>query len=256
MVESSAATSYSAGPAEMDPYLSVVIPFRDEAPSLRILNAELAAVLDSFSFESEVIFVDDDSHDEGREIIVDLAAADDRLRLLSLTPHAGQSAALEAGFEAARGEIIATLDADLQNSPADLPRLIEALAEADCVCGVRADRQDSISKRIASRIANKIRRLVLADSVHDIGCSLRVMRASNLARITLFRGGHRFLPSLLAMRGARVIEVPVQHRARRYGASKYGIGRRLGVVWVDLLAVLWMKHRIDRYEAKELNRRV
>lgn len=240
----------------MDPYLSVVIPFRDEAPSLRILSAELAAVLDSFSFESEVIFVDDDSHDEGREIIVDLAATDDRLRLLSLTPHAGQSAALEAGFEAARGEIIATLDADLQNSPADLPRLIEALAEADCVCGVRVDRQDSISKRIASRIANKIRRLVLADSVHDIGCSLRVMRASSLARITLFRGGHRFLPSLLAMRGARVIEVPVQHRARRYGASKYGIGRRLGVVWVDLLAVFWMKHRIDRYEAKELNRRV
>ena len=151
MVENSAATSCSAGPAEMNPYLSIVIPFRDEAPSLAILNAELASVLDSFSFESEVIFVDDDSHDEGRESIVDLAATDDRLRLLSLSPHAGQSAALEAGFQAARGEIIATLDADLQNSPADLPRLIEALAEADCVCGVRVDRQDSISKRIASR---------------------------------------------------------------------------------------------------------
>jgi dolichol-phosphate mannosyltransferase len=240
----------------MNPHLSVVIPFRDEAPSLRVLFVELAAVLDSLPFESEVIFVDDESRDEGREIIVDLAAKDDRLRLLSLSPHAGQSAALEAGIQAAHGEIIATLDADLQNSPADLPRLIEALEQADCVCGVRVDRQDSVSKLIASRIANAIRRLVLADGVHDIGCSLRVMRASSLARITLFRGGHRFLPSLLAMRGARIVELPVHHRPRRYGASKYGIGRRLGVVWVDLLAVLWMKRRIDRYEVKELNRRV
>ena len=239
----------------MSPRLSVVIPFRDEAPSLRVLYGELAAVLDSLDFESEVIFIDDESHDEGRQIIIDLAIDDRRLRLLSLSPHAGQSAALEAGFRAARGEIIATLDADLQNVPADLPRLIEALDHADCVCGVRIDRQDSFSKRLASRIANGIRRFVLSDGVHDIGCSLRVMRASDLARIKLFRGGHRFLPSLLAMQGARIVELPVRHRPRRFGRSKYGIGRRLGVVWVDLLAVVWMKRRTDRYEVKELNRR-
>jgi dolichol-phosphate mannosyltransferase len=239
----------------MSPRLSVVIPFRDEAPSLRDLYVELTAVLDSLDFESEVIFIDDESHDEGRQIIVDLAVDDRRLRLLSLSPHAGQSAALETGFRAARGEIIATLDADLQNVPADLPRLIEALDHADCACGVRVDRQDRFSKRLASRIANTIRRFVLSDGVHDIGCSLRVMRASDLARIKLFRGGHRFLPSLLAMQGARIVELPVGHRPRRSGSSKYRIGRRLGVVWLDLLAVLWMKRRTDRYEVKELNRR-
>lgn len=239
----------------MTPRLSVVIPFRNEAPSLRALYIELAAVLDSLDFESEMIFVDDESRDEGREILADLAVDDARLRLLSLSPHAGQSAALGAGFRVARGTIIATLDADLQNDPADLPRLIKALDQADCVCGVRVDRQDSISKRLASWIANTIRRFVLSDGVHDIGCSLRVMRASSLAGIKLFRGGHRFLPSLLAMEGARVIELPVRHRPRRHGTSQYGIGRRLGVVWVDLLAVLWMKRRTPRYEVKELNRR-
>ena len=239
----------------MSPYLSVVIPFRDEADSLRALYVELAAVLDAFDFESEVIFVDDESRDEGPKIIADLTVDDSRVRLLALSPHAGQSAALEAGFRVANGEIIATLDADLQNAPADLPRLIEALDHADCVCGVRVDRQDSVSKRLASRIANTIRRFVLSDGVQDIGCSLRVIRATNLARIKLFRGGHRFLPSLLAMEGARVVELPVSHRPRRHGASKYGIGRRLAVVWIDLLVVVWMKRRTDRYEVKELNRR-
>jgi dolichol-phosphate mannosyltransferase len=237
------------------PHLSVVIPFRDEAPSLRALCAELTPVLDALDFESEVIFIDDDSHDEGRQIVSDLAVGDRRLRLLSLSPHAGQSAALEAGFRAAFGEIIATLDADLQNAPSDLPRLIEALDHADCVCGVRIDRQDRFSKRLASWIANSIRRFVLSDGVRDIGCSIRVMRARDLARIKLFRGGHRFLPSLLAMEGARIVELPVRHRARRHGSSKYGIGGRLGAVWLDLLAVAWMKQRTDRVEVKELSRR-
>lgn len=240
----------------MSPYLSIVIPFRDEAPSLRELHAELSAVLDAFDFESEIIFVDDDSRDAGREIVGDFAIRDPRVRLLSLSQHAGQSAALETGFRIARGEIIATLDADLQNTPTDLPRLIEALDQADCVCGVRVDRQDSFWRRLASRIANSIRQAVLSDGIHDIGCSLRVIRATHLTNIKLFRGGHRFLPTLLAMEGARVVEIPVSHRPRRYGSSKYGIGRRLGVVWIDLLAVVWMKRRTDRYEVKELIRRV
>jgi len=239
----------------MEPYLSVVIPFRDEARSLRVLYSELVRVLEAFEFESEMIFVDDESRDEGGEIVRDLVVEDARVRLLSLTPHAGQSAALEAGFRVARGEIVATLDADLQNDPADLPRLIAALDRADCVCGVRVDRQDVLGKRLASRIANSVRRFVLSDGIHDIGCSLRVMRASSLAGIRLFRGGHRFLPSLLAMQGARIVELPVRHRPRRFGDSKYRIRGRLGVVWIDLLAVLWMKRRTDRHEVKELNRR-
>jgi dolichol-phosphate mannosyltransferase len=240
----------------MNPYLSVVIPFRDEAPSLRALHAELAEVLEGFSFASEILFVDDESRDDGCEVVRDLAASDPRLRLLSLSPHAGQSAALEAGFRAARGEVVATLDADLQNVPGDLPRLLDALDRADCVCGVRVDRHDSLSKRISSRIANGVRRFVLSDGIHDIGCSLRVMRVSSLARIKLFRGGHRFLPSLLAMEGARVIELPVRHRPRPHGASSYGVGGRLLAGCVDLMVVVWMKRRIDRHEVKELNRHV
>ena len=240
----------------MAPWLSVVIPFRDEAPSLAELQAELARVLDAFPFESEVIFVDDESTDAGRVVVGRLAAQDARIRLLSLSPHSGQSAALEAGFRAARGEIVATLDADLQNDPADLPALVAALAQADCVCGVRVERRDRFSARIASRLANGIRRRVLGDGIADIGCSLRVMRRAPLERLKLFRGAHRFLPVLLALEGARIVERPVHHRPRRYGRSKYGIWMRLRVVWADLLGVAWLARRVARYEVKELSRRV
>jgi dolichol-phosphate mannosyltransferase len=240
----------------MSPHLSVVIPFRDEAESIESLHRELTCVLDLLPFESEILYVDDESHDEGRRIVGEIAVSDLRVRLLCLSPHSGQSAALEAGFRRARGEIVATLDADGQNVPADLPRLLDALDRADCVCGVRTDRHDSLAKRLASRVANSIRRWALSDGMSDIGCSLRVMRAAYLARIKLFRGGHRFLPSLLAMEGARVIELPVRHRPRLHGESKYGIAQRLSVVCVDLLAVMWLKRRLDRYEVKELNLRV
>jgi len=237
------------------PHLSVVIPYRDEAGSLAQLYAELVAVLDVLPFDSEILFVDDASRDAGPEIIRTLAGADPRLRPLSLSPQSGQSAALEAGFRAARGEIVATLDADLQNDPADLPALLDGLSAADCVCGIRQSRADRLSKRLASRLANGARRRVLGDGISDIGCSLRVMRRADLDRIKLFHGGHRFLPSLLRLEGARLAERPVRHRARRYGRSKYGILRRLLAVWVDLLAIVWLARRIDRYEVKELSRR-
>lgn len=239
----------------MEPWLSVVIPFRDEAPSLAELQAELARVLDAFPFESEVIFVDDESTDDGRLVVGLLAAEDPRVRLLVLSPHAGQSAALEAGFRAARGEIVATLDADLQNDPADLPELVAALAEADCVCGVRVERKDRWSARFVSWIANGVRRRVLGDGIADIGCSLRVMRRSSLERLKLFRGAHRFLPVLLALEGARIVERPVRHRPRRHGSSNYGVWMRLRVVWADLLGVAWLARRVARYEVKELSRR-
>lgn len=240
----------------MAPRLSLVIPFRDEAPSLAPLYEEIAAVVAVLPFECEVIFVDDESRDDGRAVVGQLAARDARVRLLQLTPHAGQSAALEAGFRAARGELVATMDADLQNDPADLPALIAALAEADCVCGVRTGRRDRPSTRLASRIANRIRRRVLGDAIEDIGCSLRVMRRELLVRTKLFRGAHRFLPVLLALEGARIVERPVRHRPRRHGRSKYGVWMRLRVVWADLLGVAWLSRRVARYEVKELNRRV
>ena len=237
------------------PTLSVVIPFRDEALSLEALHAELSAVLDVLPMVSEVLLVDDASRDGGLAVARHLASSDSRVRILSISPQSGQSAALEAGFRACRGEIVATLDADLQNDPADLPMLLAALKEADCVCGIRVGRKDSAPKCLASTVANRIRRRVLGDGVQDIGCSLRVMRRTHLSRIKLFHGGHRFLPSLLQLEGARIVERPVRHRARSHGQSKYSIAGRLASVWIDLLAIVWLKHRIDRYEAKELTPR-
>ncbi len=234
------------------PRLSVVIPFRDESPSLAALHAELARVLDALPFSAEILFVDDASRDDGPAVVARLAACDPRVRLLELSPHSGQSAALEAGFRAARGELVATLDADLQNDPADLPALLAALAEADCVCGVRQARRDRLSARIASRIANGVRRRILGDAISDIGCSLRVVRRGFLERLPMFRGAHRFLPVLLAQGGARVVERPVRHRPRRYGRSKYGVWMRLRVVWADLVGVAWLARRRMHYEVKEL----
>jgi glycosyltransferase involved in cell wall biosynthesis len=240
-----------------DPSLSIVVPFRDEAASLGLLYEELAAAVEVIGRPAEMLFVDDESRDEGRSVVLERAAADPRVRLLCLTPQAGQSAALEAGFRAARGEVVATLDADLQNDPGDLPRLLAILETqgVDCVTGVRSRRCDPWRKRLASRLANTVRRRVLGDGLHDIGCSLRVMRAEPLARVKLFRGAHRFLPVLLQLEGARVVELPVHHRARRFGASKYGIRRRLGASALDLLGVLWLRSRTTRCEVKELSRR-
>jgi len=240
-----------------DPTLSIVIPFRDEAASLGILYEELASALDAIGRPAEMLFVDDESRDGGPAVVLERAAGDPRVRLLCLTPQAGQSAALEAGFRAARGAIVGMLDADLQNDPGDLPRLIEALETqgVDCVTGVRSRRQDSWRKRLASRIANAVRRRVLGDGLHDIGCSLRVMRAAPLSRVKLFRGAHRFLPALLQLEGARVVELPVRHRARRFGISKYGIRRRLAASGLDLLGVLWLRSRTTRSDVKELSRR-
>lgn len=239
----------------MPPKLSVVVPFQDESPSLQALHAELAAAVESLPFASELIFVDDASDDDGAAVVAAFARSDPRVRLLAISPRSGQSAALEAGFRAARGDWIATLDADLQNDPADLPRLVAALGEADCVCGVRVARRDRLSARLASWLANGIRRRVLGDGIEDMGCSLRIMRREPLQRIRLFRGAHRFLPVLLALEGARIAQTPVRHRPRRHGRSKYGVWMRLRVVWADLLGVAWLARRVVRYEVKELSRR-
>jgi glycosyltransferase involved in cell wall biosynthesis len=143
-----------------------------------------------------------------------------------------------------------TLDADLQNDPADIAKLMSWLDRADVVNGVRALRNDSFVRRVSSRIANSVRNRVTGESVTDVGCSLRAIRTTYLHRIKLFRGMHRFLPTLLALEGARVVEVPVSHRARSHGRSKYGVGNRLFVGLVDLLAVRWMQQRAMRYRVK------
>ena len=233
------------------PQLSVVIPVYDEADSLEPLHRELDAALARVSGSAEILFVDDASRDASPERLQALAAKDPRIRVLVLASHAGQSAALAAGFEAARGELVATLDADLQNDPADLPRLLEGLGRADVVNGVRVQRRDPWLRIAASRVANRVRNALTGDDVADVGCSLRVMRAEFLHRVKPFDGWHRFLPTLMRLEGARVIEVPVGHRPRRFGHSKVGIAERLSVVVADLLAVRWMLRRRLRYRVSE-----
>ncbi|MDP6977561.1 MAG: glycosyltransferase family 2 protein [Myxococcota bacterium] len=228
-------------------YLSVVVPVYDEAESLDPLYGELVDVLARVEGRSEIVLVDDGSRDESLRIAKALEAKDARVRVIALDVNAGQSAALGAGFRAARGEVIATLDADLQNDPADIVRLLPLLEGADVVNGIRTPRFDSWSRRLASRVANAVRNRATGVPVSDIGCSLRVMRAHHVRRIKLYNGLHRFLPTLLAMEGARLREVEVSHRPRRYGTSKYGIGNRLFVSIADLLAVCWMQRRALRY---------
>lgn len=233
-----------------EPWLSIVIPVHDEEASLEPLYRELDAAVAAIRGEVEIILVDDGSRDASLLVLRELERKDPRVRALALARACGQSAALDAGFRAARGSVVATLDADLQNDPADLPRLLAHLGEADVVNGVRTGRCDSRLKILSSRVANAVRNRVTGESVSDVGCSLRVMKSSYLRRVKLYRGMHRFLPTLLRLEGARLIEVPVSHRPRRYGRSKYGIGNRLFVGVVDLLAVRWMTKRALRYEVR------
>ncbi len=225
------------------PHLSVVVPVYDEVDSLTPLHRELDAALASVSGGVEIVFVDDGSGDGSLEVLREIARKDERVRVLAMGDNRGQSAALDAGFRAARGAWIATLDADLQNDPADLPRLLDHRDGCDVVNGVRVDRRDDWLRILSSRIANAVRNRVTGETVSDVGCSLRVMRGSLVRRIKLYRGLHRFLPTLLRMEGARIVEIPVSHRPRRFGRSKYGIRNRLGQALVDLLVVRWMQRR-------------
>jgi len=234
------------------PRLSVVVPVFDEEDSLEPLHRELDAALAGLPGGVEFVLVDDGSRDRSLEVMRGLAAQDERVRVIALEANHGQSAAFEAGFAAARGELIATLDADLQNDPADIPRMMEHLDQADVVNGVRAERQDDWVRKLSSKIANGFRNRMTDESVSDVGCSLRVMRASYAKRVKLFRGMHRFLPTLLRLEGARLTEVPVAHRSRRHGESKYGIGNRLFVGLVDVFAVRWMQRRHEAWQAREL----
>jgi glycosyltransferase involved in cell wall biosynthesis len=233
------------------PTLSVVVPVHDEEDNLEPLHTELCDALKALGDGLEIVLVDDGSRDRSLERMRALAARDPRVRLVVLEGNHGQTAALDAGFRAARGEITATLDADLQNDPHDLPRLLACLDRADVVNGVRVDRHDSFVRKVSSRIGNGFRNWVTGESVTDVGCSLRVMRTEYLRRVKLFRGMHRFLPTLLRMEGARLMELPVAHRPRHSGRSKYGIANRLFVGLADVLAVRWMQSRVIRYRVRE-----
>lgn len=223
--------------------VSLVIPLYNEEKNLRRLCAEIHQALDERPWSYEILFVDDGSTDDSCQVLTDLTFQDERIRALRLAQNAGQSAALAVGFDAARAPIIVTLDADLQNDPADIPRLLEALEGCDVVSGVRTVRQDDWLRRISSRIANGARRWFLKDSISDIGCALKAYRAQWLEELPRFNGMHRFLPSLLQNRGAVVQEISVNHRPRLYGVSKYGLQNRLWRGLYDLVGVRWLSKR-------------
>jgi dolichol-phosphate mannosyltransferase len=235
------------------PELSIVVPVYNEEESLPQLWQEIREALDPTGQGYEVIFVDDGSQDRSAEIIREFRRQDRRVRLIRLKANAGETAATDAGFKAVRGRQVVVMDADLQNDPRDIPGMLARLGEWDAVTGWRVDRAagDSWARRLSSRIANRIRNALSQETIQDSGCTFRAFRRECVRDLALYRGLHRFIPTLLRMRGFRVIEVPVSHRPRRFGTSKYGIGNRALRAFIDLLAVRWMKDRHLRYEVAE-----
>jgi glycosyltransferase involved in cell wall biosynthesis len=233
--------------------LSVVIPVYNEEENLPLLWPELRGVLERLRLTFEVVFVDDGSRDRSAEIIRGLRDADPRVRLVRLKANAGETAATDAGFKTARGRLVVTMDADLQNDPHDIPAMLAQLDRWDAVTGWRVDRGegDGVVRRASSRVANRVRNWLSDESIQDSGCTFRAFRRECLRGLVLYRGFHRFLPTLLKMRGYRVIEMPVRNRPRRHGRSKYGVLNRVFVATADLLVVRWMKNRLLRYEVAE-----
>ena len=233
--------------------LSVVIPVYNEEASLTPLWSELREVLERLGLVFEVVFVDDGSRDRSAEIIRSFREADQRVRLVRLKTNGGETAATDAGFKAARGRRVVVMDADLQNDPGDIPMLLSHLDHWDAVTGWRVDRAagDNLMRRVSSRVANRIRNWMSDETIQDSGCTFRAFRRECLRGLVLYRGFHRFIPTLLKMRGYRVIEVPVGHRPRRFGRSKYGVLNRAAVAFADLLVIRWMNARLLRYEVVE-----
>jgi dolichol-phosphate mannosyltransferase len=247
---SGAETSSAAPVLPPPPELSLVVPAYNERENMVPLFVELRSALAAVGRTYEIVAVDDGSRDGTAEWLAREAARDPQVVPVLLVANSGQSAALAAGIRRARGAVIVTLDADLQNDPADLPRLLAALEGADVVSGVRRVRQDDWLRRVSSRIANGVRRAVLGDPLTDIGCSFKAYRREALDGVPLFVGAHRFLPALCMFRGARLVEIPLSHRPRRHGTSKYGVGNRLWRGIYDLIGVRWLRSRVLRYREK------
>ena len=234
--------------------ISLVVPVYNEENNLEPLFKEIAAVMQANSYNWELLFIDDGSSDASLGIIKNLSLEHSAIRYLSFLKNCGQSAAFAAGFQHARGELVITIDSDLQNDPADIPMMLAEYAKGyDMVIGWRAQRQDSFTKRLASKLANKIRNYVSQENVQDTGCSLKIMNLKMAKQLPIFNGMHRFLPTLMKLYGAKVSEIKVNHRQRHTGESKYSTWGRAKTTIFDLLAVRWMKSRFFKYEIKDSN---
>jgi len=220
------------------PAVSVVVPLFNEEENVPILQGELTSALSGLDYE--IIFVDDGSTDG----TVRRIAADPRVRLLQFERNAGQSAAMYAGLNSARGNVAVLIDGDLQNDPADIPRLLAEIERgADLVCGYRAQRKDTVVKRITSRVANFVRSRFTKDGVRDTGCTLKAMKRECITALLPFKGMHRFIPALVKGAGYRLVEIPVNHRPRKFGLSKYGLGNRALRATTDMFGVRWLLSR-------------
>jgi len=234
------------------PKVSLIVPVYNEAESLPALMAEVEAALRAVQ-GLEVVLVNDGSTDASLEVMERLRRQYPHLgiRIICLDRNCGLTTAMDAGFRAARGEVFVTIDADLQNDPADIPRLLSYLGEYDVAIGCRINRSDKLVKRVSSLVANAIRNWATHEDIQDTGCSLKAYRADVVRRLKLYHGLHRFLPTLLKLEGARLIQVPVNHRPRRYGQAKYHLFNRLVGPLLDLFAVRWMQKRHLRYRTEE-----
>jgi dolichol-phosphate mannosyltransferase len=228
------------------PAVSVVVPLFNEEENVPILQSELAAALTGLDYE--IIFVDDGSSDHTVERI----ALGPKIRVLRFEKNAGQSAALYAGLRSTRGGTAVLIDGDLQNDPADIPRLLAEIERgADLVCGYRAQRKDTFVKRVTSRIANFVRSRFTKDGVRDTGCTLKAMRRECISALPPFKGMHRFIPALVKGGGYRLVEIPVNHRPRKFGQSKYGLGNRAIRATVDMFGVRWLLSRHLNYKVRD-----
>ena len=232
--------------ATNSPAFSVVVPLYNEEANLPILQEELRVALKGRDYE--IIFVDDGSVDRTAERIETAP----NIHLIRFEKNSGQSAAIYAGLTAARGGTLVIIDGDLQNDPADIPKLLAEIARgADLVCGYRVKRRDTLVKRATSRIANAVRSRYTKDGVRDTGCTLKAMRRECASTLLPFKGMHRFIPALVKAAGYRLVEVPVNHRPRRFGQSKYGLGNRVLRATIDMLGVRWLLSRRLNYKTRE-----
>ena len=228
------------------PEISVVVPLFNEEESIAILQTELSAALKGLDYE--IIFVDDGSVDRTAERI-EIAP---NTRLIRFEKNSGQSAAIYAGLTAARGATMVVIDGDLQNDPADIPKLLAEIGRgADLVCGYRVKRRDTLVKRATSRIANAVRSRYTKDGVRDTGCTLKAMRHECISALLPFKGMHRFIPALIKAAGYRLVEIPVNHRPRRFGQSKYGLGNRALRATIDMFGVRWLLSRRLNYKIRD-----
>lgn len=228
--------------------LSIVIPLYNEEESLEELYRKNIEVIKTLGKEYEIVFVNDASSDGSLDILKRLKKSDPNITIVSFKHNHGQTAAMDAGFKYSTGDVIVTMDADLQNDPGDIPLLLEQLDRFDVVVGWRYERQDSWLRKISSRIANSVRNKVSGETIADTGCSLKAFKRQCLENINLYNGMHRFLPTLVKLEGYTVTQVKVSHHPRLYGTSKYGVWNRVFKATYDLMVVRWMKKRYLRYK--------